>query len=124
MCRYGLIGPNGSGKSTFLQCLAHREVPIPDHVDIFMLEEEAEPSDQLATDIVIALARKTVKRLEKEIDRLAENQELAEEALTALYDRLEDLDPETFEARASKLLCGLGFDQEMLKKPTKDMSGG
>ncbi|KAF9192658.1 hypothetical protein BGZ50_008365, partial [Haplosporangium sp. Z 11] len=31
--RYGLIGANGSGKSTFLECLAAREVPIPDHID-------------------------------------------------------------------------------------------
>ncbi len=36
--RYGLIGANGSGKSTFLKCLARREVPIPDHIDIYLLE--------------------------------------------------------------------------------------
>lgn len=39
--RYGLLGSNGSGKSTFLKCLAAREVPIPDHIDIFLLENEA-----------------------------------------------------------------------------------
>lgn len=32
--RYGLIGANGSGKSTFLECLANREVPIPNHIDV------------------------------------------------------------------------------------------
>ena len=32
--RYGLIGANGSGKSTFLECLAAREVPIPNHIDV------------------------------------------------------------------------------------------
>lgn len=32
--RYGLIGSNGSGKSTFLECLAAREVPIPEHIDV------------------------------------------------------------------------------------------
>jgi len=32
--RYGLIGANGSGKSTFLECLAAREVPIPEHIDV------------------------------------------------------------------------------------------
>lgn len=32
--RYGLIGANGSGKSTFLECLANREVPIPEHIDV------------------------------------------------------------------------------------------
>src|SRR3989338_4437749 len=32
---YGLVGLNGCGKSTFLKCLGHREIPIPDHFDIF-----------------------------------------------------------------------------------------
>lgn len=40
--RYGLIGRNGSGKSTFLKALAAREVPIPDHMDIYLLENEVE----------------------------------------------------------------------------------
>lgn len=35
--RYGLIGRNGCGKSTFLQCLAAREVPIPEHIDVYLL---------------------------------------------------------------------------------------
>lgn len=35
--RYGLLGANGSGKSTFLEALAAREVPIPEHIDIFLL---------------------------------------------------------------------------------------
>lgn len=33
--RYGLLGLNGSGKSTLLAVLGNREVPIPDHIDIF-----------------------------------------------------------------------------------------
>merc|ERR1712144_187957 len=40
------------------------------------------------------------------------------------YEELEDLDPSTFEAKAGAILTGLGFDQAMMKKPTKDMSGG
>lgn len=40
--RYGLIGRNGCGKSTFLRCLAEREVPIPDHIDTYLLSEEAQ----------------------------------------------------------------------------------
>jgi len=35
--RYGLIGANGSGKSTLLECLAAREVPIPEHIDVGFL---------------------------------------------------------------------------------------
>jgi ATP-binding cassette subfamily F protein 2 len=56
--RYGLIGQNGSGKSTLLKCLAAREVPIPNHIDIFLLEEEAAPSDYTALEVILADARK------------------------------------------------------------------
>lgn len=34
--RYGLLGQNGCGKSNFLKALANREVPIPDHLDIYV----------------------------------------------------------------------------------------
>ena len=34
------------------------------------------------------------------------------------------MDPSTFEAKAGSILHGLGFSQTMMKKPTKDMSGG
>ena len=40
-----------------------------------------------------------------------------------IYDRLDELDPSTFETDASKLLHGLGFDRKMMAKGTKDMSG-
>ena len=46
-----------------------------------------------------------------------------DERLQAIYDRLDELDPSTFEADASKLLYGLGFDEKMMAKATKDMSG-
>ena len=46
-----------------------------------------------------------------------------DERLQGIYERLEELDPATFEADASKLLHGLGFDEKMMAKCTKDMSG-
>ena len=52
--RIGLIGANGSGKSTFLKAIAAREVPIPGHIDIFLLNEEAPPSELTASEAVIA----------------------------------------------------------------------
>jgi len=39
-------------------------------------------------------------------------------------DKLDRMDPSTFEARACELLHGLGFSQQMMAKHTKDMSGG
>jgi ATPase subunit of ABC transporter with duplicated ATPase domains len=40
-----------------------------------------------------------------------------------IYERLDELDPSTFETDAAKLLHGLGFDRKMMAKGTKDMSG-
>ena len=61
--------------------------------------------------------------LEKEVeDLLTENDE--DPSLEDLYDRIAALDESTFQARASGLLYGLGFSQDMMAKKTKDMSGG
>jgi hypothetical protein len=46
-----------------------------------------------------------------------------DERLEAIYDRLDELDPNTFETRAAELLHGLGFPKYMLERKTKDMSG-
>merc|ERR1719463_882693 len=46
------------------------------------------------------------------------------ELLTIIGDKLDKLDPTTFEARASELLHGLGFSRAMMDRATKDMSGG
>jgi len=122
--RYGLIGQNGSGKSTMLKCLAAREVPIPDHIDIFLLEEEASKTDMTALEMILSDARKKVAELEAEAERLIEEDGPDSDVVQDIYARLEDLDEKTFEVRAGTLLHGLGFTKEMSLKKTKDMSGG
>lgn len=122
--RYGLIGSNGSGKSTFLRCLAKREVPIPDFIDIWYLAEEESPKDVSAFDCVVEVGRKSVARLEKLSEQELVDNGPESEFLATLYAKLDDMSPETFEQRAGVLLHGLGFSQEMVKKPTKDLSGG
>merc|ERR1712224_656775 len=46
------------------------------------------------------------------------------EIIELIGDKLDRMSPETFEARAGELLFGLGFSNEMMRKATKDMSGG
>ncbi|KAF9301238.1 ABC transporter ATP-binding protein arb1 [Mortierella antarctica] len=123
--RYGLIGANGSGKSTFLECLAAREVPIPEHIDIYLLQEEAAPSDYNAIEAVVIEAKNEIDRLEKQVeDMLAEVDGAENPLLDDIYDRIEQLDPSTFDTRAATLLHGLGFMKKDMLKATKDMSGG
>ena len=45
-------------------------------------------------------------------------------SLGEVYERLEELDSDNAEARAAQLLCGLGFDVPMQRKPTREFSGG
>ncbi|EMR11291.1 hypothetical protein PNEG_00320 [Pneumocystis murina B123] len=122
--RYGLLGANGSGKSTFLKSLASRDVEIPYHIDIYLLNQEAEPSEINAIDFIIASAREKVLKIEEEIEKLSTSEDIDELLLQDKYNELEELDPSTFEAKASIILYGLGFSVSMMKKPTKDMSGG
>jgi ATPase subunit of ABC transporter with duplicated ATPase domains len=53
-----------------------------------------------------------------------EEQEALNQRLQALYERLDELDAATAEARASAILHGLGFTPKMQKMPTKSFSGG
>ncbi|KAF5309270.1 hypothetical protein D9611_015146 [Ephemerocybe angulata] len=122
--RYGLLGENGSGKSTFLQSMADRDIEIPPHIDIYMVRGEAEPSEVNAVDFIVASAREKVAKLEAYIEELSVADDVDDLALDAAYEQLEELDPSTFEAKAGSILHGLGFDQQMMKRPTKDMSGG
>eukprot|EP00461_Guttulinopsis_vulgaris_P001669 UN01669 len=122
--RYGLLGANGSGKTTLLKCLANRSLPIPDHVDIFLLENEAPPSDKTAIEWISSEVRAEIERLEKQAEYLMETFGPDSQQLQQVYDdvaKLEELNPEV---HAAVLLHGLGFGPKMMKKATKDMSGG
>ena len=43
--RYGLVGPNGKGKSTLLRLIARRQVPVPDGLDVLLVEQVGYPHD-------------------------------------------------------------------------------
>jgi len=68
--RYGLIGLNGSGKSTLLAAIGNREVPIPDHIDIYHLTREIPASEKTALQCVMEVDQERI-RLEKLADELA-----------------------------------------------------
>ncbi|EJF62131.1 P-loop containing nucleoside triphosphate hydrolase protein [Dichomitus squalens LYAD-421 SS1] len=122
--RYGLLGENGSGKSTFLQSIADRDIEIPEHIDIYLVRGEAEPSEVNAVDYIVQSAKDKVAKLEQRIEELSVADDIDEVQLDHLYEELEEMDPSTFEAKAGSILHGLGFSQQMMAKPTKDMSGG
>lgn len=58
------------GKSTILAVLGNREVPIPDHIDIFHLTREMPASEKSALQCVMEVDEERV-RLEKLAEQLA-----------------------------------------------------
>lgn len=63
--RYGLLGENGCGKSTLLKAIDKREYPIPEHVDLYLLNEGAPPSNLGALEWVVREAENEMERLDK-----------------------------------------------------------
>ncbi|CAE8661824.1 unnamed protein product [Polarella glacialis] len=125
-CRYGLIGDNGSGKSNVLAAIAQRELPVPSHIDVFHLHEEAPASELSAVEAVIAHITQEAERLEELSMRIMEDFGPEDERLNSIADRIGELDPTGSEPRARKILSGLGFDDKLvpMDRKTKHMSGG
>lgn len=122
--RYGVIGLNGCGKSSLLAVLGNREVPIPEHIDIFHLTREIPASSKSALQCVMEVDEERIK-----LEKLAEDlvhceDDESQEQLMDVYDRLDDMAADQAEAKAARILHGLGFDKEMQRKQAKEFSGG
>lgn len=122
--RYGLLGANGCGKSTFLRALASREYPVPEHIDIYLLNEPAAASEYSALEYVVREAEAELAKLEQQVEDIIVDEGPESQLLDGLYERIDEMDPSTFESRAAVILTGLGFNAVTIKKKTKDMSGG
>jgi ATP-binding cassette subfamily F protein 2 len=98
--RYGIIGLNGSGKSTVLTAIANKEIPIPDHVDVYHLSREIPATDQTALEAVME-ADAEIEQLEAEAERLSTYDDLeSQEHLNDIYERLDELNSDQREEKA------------------------
>lgn len=84
--RYGLLGENGCGKSTLLKAIDKREFPIPEHVDIYLLNEGAPPSDLGALEWVVKEAQNEMDRLDHLAEKILEEDGPESPILLDLYD--------------------------------------
>ena len=84
--RYGLLGENGCGKSTLLKAIDKREYPIPDPIDIYLLNEGAPPSDLGALEWVVKEAENEMERLDKLAEEILEKDGPESPILEDLYE--------------------------------------
>ncbi|XP_066031000.1 LOW QUALITY PROTEIN: ATP-binding cassette sub-family F member 1, partial [Chamaea fasciata] len=125
--RYGLVGPNGKGKTTLLKHIANRALNIPPNIDVLLCEQEVLADDTPAVQAVLRADTKRLRLLEQErhLQRLLESgDDAAAERLEKVYEELRAIGAAAAEAKARRILAGLGFTPEMQNRATRKFSGG
>lgn len=125
--RYGLVGPNGHGKTTLLRHIATRAFAIPPNIDVLLCEQEVVATDKTAIDTILEADEKRNKLLakSKELeDQFATGDMSVQEELNDTFAELKAIGAYSAEARARRILAGLGFSEEMQNRPTNKFSGG
>jgi ATP-binding cassette subfamily F protein 3 len=124
---YGFLGPNGAGKSSFFALLRgelHQDagdLELPPNFVIAHVAQETPALPVPAIEYVIdgdrelRLLQQQLAKAESEHDgtRIAE-----------IHAQLDHADGYSANARAARLLAGLGFDQQQLQTPVSAFSGG
>jgi len=122
--RVGLIGRNGAGKSTLVKTMIGQLEPdegsieVPRRSKIGYIAQEAPAGTATPFETVLAGdAERAALMVEAETcvdpDRLGD-----------IHERLIAIDAYTAEARAARILIGLGFDEAMQGQPLDSFSGG
>ena len=107
-----------------MNMLGAGELSVPTKLDYFHLSHEVEASEESVLTCVMKVDSER-QRLEAEVEVLGERTDVeAMDRCEEIYLRLDELEAETAEARASRILFGLGFDAAMQQRPTRSYSGG
>jgi ATP-binding cassette subfamily F protein 3 len=122
--RVGLIGRNGAGKSTLMKVMIGSleaddgAIEMPKGTRIGYIAQEAPAGTSTPFQTVLAA--------DVERDSLLTESETCTDPdrLAEVHERLIAIDAYTAPARASRILVGLGFDEEMQAQPLDSFSGG
>lgn len=123
----GLVGANGAGKSSLFALLLGEFTPdggdcqLPPDWRIAHMRQEIDTLDRLAVDYVLD-GDTELRRVQAALVTA----EAAHDgtALARLHSELDNADGYTADARARKLLAGLGFANEQMDLPVSSFSGG
>ena len=127
--RMGVIGANGSGKtSLFALLLSELEADEGelglDPDDIFAHVAQESPNTASSALDYVMDGDDELRKTQAAIAAGEGVSDGNDKSLHALYERMETIDGFTAEARAAKLIHGLGFSANEIRKPVREFSGG
>jgi ATP-binding cassette subfamily F protein 3 len=137
--RVGIIGANGSGKSTLFRLILGIEEPdqgqisVPRNLQLGHLPQDVLRFRGKTVLTQVVDVAEEIRAIEGELTRLGEYLEQplpeAESAAAArhqsrLLEEYQRLGGYDLEARARKVLAGLGFSEAALGRPVEELSGG
>jgi ATP-binding cassette subfamily F protein 3 len=125
--RVGVVGRNGTGKSSLFAAVKGEleadkgDVELPGKVRIASVAQETPALPDAALDFVLGGDTEVAAVLKAEADAMAAEDW---EAVAAVHMRMEEVGGYDAQARAGKLLHGLGFPADTHSRAVKDFSGG
>jgi ATP-binding cassette subfamily F protein 3 len=128
--RIGLVGPNGAGKTTLFGVILGREsvddgkIMMQRNVTIGYLPQESAPAGQETVLELATAITPEIEKLQKLIKAWERDHPTDVEHHGDVYSRYEQLGGYGLDAKAKKLLAGLGFREKDFDRPAKEMSGG
>src|SRR6476646_11250779 len=126
--RIGLVGPNGAGKSTLINMILGREEPDSGEITLdkrcslgFLPQETAPVHDEIVIEIAINIHPDMIS-----VRRKLMADEIHDEHWehSDPHTRYAELGGFELEARAKKILSGLGFREHDFERPARELSGG
>ena len=127
---YGIVGANGTGKSTFLKIMAgiesHHsgEIAVNKALQVGFLEQDHLKYDDLTCEAVVISGDKVLKNAIDQKEELINQNDSDGFKIAELEEIIVAHDGYTAEARAGKLLAGLGIAHKDHKNLLKSLSGG
>ncbi len=122
--RVGLVGSNGAGKTTLLRLITgdiepdQGAVRLPAKARLGITQQEAPGGPESLVETVLAADEELVRL------RRAAEIETNPDMIGQIHTRLAQIDGYAAEARAARILAGLGFDHAAQQRPCSEYSGG